>query len=54
MEKRLCYCNSCRSFYIIDPGKPCPKCGEVRENFGFVCSNGERMGQKYQPAEKRV
>ena len=27
MEKRLCYCNSCRSFYIIDPLKTCPKCG---------------------------
>ena len=27
MEKRLCYCNSCRSFYIIDPVKSCPKCG---------------------------
>ena len=29
MEKRLCYCNSCRSFYIIDPGKTCPKCGRT-------------------------
>ena len=27
MEKRLCYCRSCNSFFIIAPGSACPKCG---------------------------
>ena len=26
MEKRLCYCRSCATFFIIRPNRPCPKC----------------------------
>ena len=26
MEKRLCYCTACESFFIISPDKTCPKC----------------------------
>lgn len=26
MERRLCYCRSCASFFIITPDKTCPKC----------------------------
>ena len=26
MEKRLCYCKACASFFIITPDKACPKC----------------------------
>ena len=26
MERRLCYCKSCASFFIISPEKSCPKC----------------------------
>ena len=29
MEKRLSYCKSCKSFYLIDVGKKCPKCGYI-------------------------
>ncbi len=29
MEKRLCCCKSCRKFFMIDPSRPCPKCGSA-------------------------
>ncbi|MBQ9065689.1 MAG: hypothetical protein IJ123_09610 [Blautia sp.] len=53
MEKRLCYCKSCRSFFIIDPGKRCPKCGNALVSSVVTESEWDRSSVEQRDAFKK-
>ena len=52
MEKRLCYCKSCRKFFIIDPDKKCPNCGYILVSSVVTESEWNRSSSEQRNAYK--
>ena len=53
MEKRLCFCKSCNSFYIINSDKNCPKCGGFLVSSVVTESEWNRSSNEQKNAFKR-
>lgn len=52
MEKRLCFCRSCASFFIIDPDKVCPKCQSKMISSVITEKEWDRGDEKQKAAYK--
>lgn len=52
MEKRLSYCKSCTGFFIIDPDKACPKCGNKLISSAITEAEWNRSSEEQKKAFK--